>query len=417
MYASSTCYKKPYKCNFISCLTTLSVFLMVICVNFALFANTKTLNNFVSAEGVEGDVVEKIEESTNEIFDKIDFSELDEICNNKYFNNCFFEGESFKELVNRVLDGDEIFDLKDVSLYVSQAVKINLNKILRPLIYIILIVIICCLFKEFKPSKISGVSDIIYFVCCSIIVVILSKLIFDISSEVKECIINLKKQMGLIFPILLTLVSSMGGAQTALSFTPFVTFLSNVISDVFIYILFPLFTLNLVLSIIGNLSKASRMDKLNKFTKQLFKWIVGIVVSIFIACLTIKTFVSGAKDGISIKAAKYAVKNYIPILGGYINSGLEVVKAGSLLVKNATGVVSLIYLLLSVVSPILLIAVMELLLKLVSGIIEVVGDKQSSNLVYSVSNSLRLLVVIMVSVALMYFITIYSLMSIMVGFG
>ena len=43
-------------------------------------------------------------------------------------------------------------------------------------------------------------------------------------------------------------------------------------------------------------------------------------------------------------------------------------------------------------------------------VVEVVGDKKSSNLIYSISSSLRLLVVVLVGISLMYFFTIFILL-------
>jgi len=113
---------------------------------------------------------------------------------------------------------------------------------------------------------------------------------------------------------------------------------------------------------------------------------------------------------VSIKAAKYAIKNYVPMLGGYISEGFELIKAGGLLVKNATGVISVVFIILNIFSPIVSIALLELGLKFLAGIVEPVGDKRSSTVLFGVANSLKLLVVIIVGVSLMFFLTIFLVM-------
>jgi len=224
-------------------------------------------------------------------------------------------------------------------------------------------------------------------------------------------LVKMQGQISIIFPILLSLLTVMGGTNSVASYSPFISFFGSIISKVFVYILLPLFTFSLVLSILGNLSTNTRLGKLNGFVASLFKWILGTTFAVFMTFLSLQGLIAGSSDGISIKATKYAIKNYIPLLGGYISDGFELVKAGGMLVKNATGVVGIIIMFSVVIGPVLMVAVLELGLKLLAGIVEPVGDKRASGLLYSVGNSLKLLVAVLVGVALMYFLTIFLMMS------
>ena len=98
------------------------------------------------------------------------------------------------------------------------------------------------------------------------------------------------------------------------------------------------------------------------------------------------------------------------MLGGYISDGFELVKAGGLLVKNATGVVGIIILLSNIILPVLTIGIVSLCLKLIAGLIEPIDINNSSGLLSSVAKSLRLLVVLIIGVALMFFLMIYLIM-------
>jgi len=155
-----------------------------------------------------------------------------------------------------------------------------------------------------------------------------------------------------------------------------------------------------------NLS-ANVVTKLNGFIKSLFKWIIGTVFAVFMGYLSIKGFTAGTSDGISIKATKYAIKNYIPMLGGYISDGFELVKAGSLIVKNAIGFAGVIIIFFTSISPIILIGISQLGLKLISGILEPMGNTKTASLLESISDSLKLLLVVVVGVVIMFFLTIY----------
>ena len=109
-------------------------------------------------------------------------------------------------------------------------------------------------------------------------------------------------------------------------------------------------------------------------------------------------------DGISIRTAKYAIRSYVPILGGYLSDGMGVILASSNLIKNAIGMGGLLLMLSSVLSPLVELILFMLALKLVAGIVQPLGSKQIADFVSSISKSMVLLIVLLVGVAFIYFI-------------
>lgn len=65
-----------------------------------------------------------------------------------------------------------------------------------------------------------------------------------------------------------------------------------------------------------------------------------------------------------INAARFGVKSYVPIIGGYVSEGFDVVLAGCALVKNAVGMTGLLILLSVVVAPVGKLIAFDLILRL-----------------------------------------------------
>jgi len=411
MWCSSANIRNVNKCNIIFNIICFILLFYIMELNFAfLLKMNNNYQNICFAEKTanDNDFEEEISGAVNEALDSIDFSGLEDLIDveNSFFG---FEEFGFKEYVKMLINGEQVINIENVFNSIKTNLIDNLKNLLKPILLILVVVLLVNVFNNFKSDKVSKVSEIIYFVSFSVIIVILSVLIKDVMAESKSKVLSIQKQMSLVFPIILTLISTMGGVLTVGAYSPMLSFLINIVSSVFIYFLFPLFSLSVILSILGNLSDNLKLDKFNDFIKSLFKWVVGVVFAVFMGFLSIKGLTAGVSDGISVKATKFAIKNYIPMLGGYINEGFEFIKAGSMLVKNATGVVSILLLFLSIISPILMIAMFQLLLRLLSGLVEVFGDKKSSKLIFDISNSLKFLIVILVGVALMYFFTIFLL--------
>lgn len=404
--------EKTHSNNFIFCLIKIALIFLSVCVTFAfLFSMTNFGSESVAVAENQSSGQEISEEdlkdATEDVLNEIDFSALDEVVNR--LDGSLFDGKTFKQYVSDVVSGKENFDISTFFSFLKTVLRSNLKSIFAPLSIVLCVSLLCVLFKNLHSSKIKGVEEIIYLVCFSVIVIIVSAIISNLIVDAKDSILNMQKSMNAIFPILLTLMTAIGGVVSVKAYTPLVLVLSNIVSNVFVYVLFPLFSLSLVLSIVGHISSNTKLDKFNSFLKSLFKWIVGVVCSVFVGYLTLKGFTAGVSDGISLKATKFAIKNYVPLLGGYISEGFELVKAGSLIVKNAIGFVGVLIVAVLCLLPIISVAICELSLKLLAGILEPVGATKTSSLLSSISESLKMLVALVVGVAVLYFLTIYLL--------
>lgn len=410
MYSCIANIKTTYKCNYFSCLAKSGAIFTFIVLSIALFIfmNNKNVNYSASAEPVvsqEKSVEEELENATEDIVEDLDFSDLEDVLNSLDFDA--FGGKTFKQYVKDFINGKEDFDLSSLFLFFKIVLAENVKNILSPLIIVFCVALLLVLFQNLSSGKVSGVKDVVNLICFSVVVIIVSVVISKLIVVSKNSLSQMQKSMNAIFPILLVLMNGMGGSVSVRAYTPLVSILSNIISNVFVYFLLPLFSLSLVLSIVGHISPNTKLGKMNAFLKSLFKWTIGSVCALFMGYLAIKGFTAGASDGISIKATKYAIKNYVPILGGYISEGFELVKAGSLIVKNAVGFVGILLLGFLALSPVIMVAVCELLFKLLAGILEPVGGVETASLFSSIAGSLKLLSSIIIGVAMMYFLTIY----------
>ncbi len=159
-------------------------------------------------------------------------------------------------------------------------------------------------------------------------------------------------------------------------------------------------------SIVSNLSNTVKLSKFTAFFDSTFKWLTGLIFTIFTAFLSIQGITAGSIDGISMKTAKYAIRSYVPLLGSYLSDGMGLILASSNLIKNAVGAAGLFMLLATILSPLIELIIFMLALKLIAGIVEPLGSRQIANFISSISKSMVLLIVILIAVAFIYFIMI-----------
>lgn len=379
---------------------------ILFCPTIGKYTSYATSNEEIS-ESTDEDYSEELEEEINEQLEDLDFSSLEDILNaltNGQIN--IFGGTSFVEKLQKLISGE--FD-NNQSLW-SSIISIffeNLLGLLPIVSLIIAIALIGSMLQGLKPSN-SGksISNIIHFVTYGIIVVLVLSIVVKMVGLTTNTVQTIKAQMDAIFPILLTFLTAIGGTVSTSVYQPAMALLTGTIMNLFTYVLLPIFIFSVIFSIVSNLSNTVKLDKFTSFFNSSYKWLTGLIFTVFTAFISVQGITAGSIDGISIRTAKFAIKSYVPILGSYLSDGMGIILASSNLIKNAVGATGLFLLLATIISPLIELILFMLILKLVAGIIEPLGNKQIANFISSLSKSMVLLIALIIGVAFIYFITI-----------
>ncbi|MBO4412853.1 MAG: stage III sporulation protein AE [Clostridia bacterium] len=377
--------------------------ILVICLNY-FFPSYQIV---VCAEGEEQTLEEQLFETVADQLSGLDLGKIEDVFMNLTENEFSIIGAaSYKEKLNKILSGE--FATSEKSVF-SSVLNLIFDDILNfvPLLTTIVVVAIICGFLTNLKSDSSGssVADIIHFVCYSIIITVVFSAVLSVLTSTGKVINTLQTQMEVTFPVLLTLMTAIGATTSVAIYQPAVALLSGSIMEIFSSVLMPIFIFTLVFNVISNLTSTVKLNKFTKFFQSSFKWIIGSIFTIFMAFLAVKGITASTYDGVSVRTAKYAIRSYVPILGGYLSEGFDVILSASVLIKNAIGASGLLIMFASIITPIVKIAVLILILKLAAGILEPLTDARISDFLYSVSKSLTMPIVMILGVAFKYLIT------------
>ena len=356
----------------------------------------------VSSE--ESELEKELKEEVSSQLSHLDFSEVETVLDTLSKDaKKLFSSENFMTKVSNIISGEYAEDSKSFFSSVTGIFWKDLKNFLPIIATIISIAILGGMVATLKPvTGGKSIGNIVHFVTYGIVIIFLGTTVTGIVNLTKTTLLSLKGLFDGIFPILLTLLTALGGSVSVGIYQPAIALLGNLFVSLITYFLLPLFIFSIVFSIVGNLSNGTRLDKFVSFLQSLFKWCIGLSFTIFLGFVSIQGVVAGAVDGLSIRTAKYAIKSYVPIVGGYVSDGLGIIMASSSLIKNAVGGVGLFLLLSTIVSPILNIAIFMLALKFMAGIIEPIGDKKISNFISDLAKSMSMLIALLVAVAFMY---------------
>ena len=357
------------------------------------------------ADTSEEELIDQIEESVNGQLEDLDLSGLESILNNlnKEQSEMFGSG-TFIEKLQSILSGEFSDNAGSVWEAILGLIFDELLNFLPLIATIIAVAILSGMIGDLRGANSKSIADITHFVCYGVIIILVVSACTSILTLTSNTLQGLKNQIDVAFPILLTILTAIGGTSSVSVYQPAVALFSGTIMQIFTLVLMPFFIFSLVFTVISNLSSSVKLEKFSSFFNSLFKWITGAVFTIFMGFLIIQGITAGSLDTVSIRTAKYAIRSYIPILGGYLSEGFNVIMASSILIKNAIGASGLLLMFSSVIVPVVEIVLLMLCLKLTAGILEPLTDSRISNFISGVAKSLIMPIVLIIGVAFMYLI-------------
>ena len=291
--------------------------------------------------------------------------------------------------------------LKSVVSLIFKEVK----TVLKLSLSIIVIAILCSLLKNIQDALSSdSISNIAFYACYLVLILILSKSFLVSISIAKEAIYGVSDFMNGILPILVSIIALSGGAMEVATLDPIILVAVLIIPKIYVNIIIPLILISFVLEFANNLSEEHRINNLCKTIKQITLWLQGIIITIFIATLTIRGITSSTIDAVTLKTTKFAIDNFIPIVGKAFSDAISSVVGYSLIIKNAISSMGLLILVLIILYPIIKIVLISFIYKMSAALTEPISDKRITSSIEGAGNAMVLLLSCILSVSLMFFV-------------
>ena len=264
----------------------------------------------------------------------------------------FFEESSISDILNSAIKGkvDNNSILKEILSIFGKEILDSL-KVFASLLVII---IIHSILKSISDSlESNNVSQIIYYVQYILIVTVITANFAEIVQMVKDTADKLVGFMNCLVPLLISLMLFTGSIVTSSVIEPVILFMINIIGNSINLILIPVVLIITVLSIVSKISDQIQIDKLSKLLNSGVIWTLGIVLTLFVATISLEGSLSSSVDGISAKTAKAAVSTVIPVVGKILGDAVDSVLGCGVILKNAVGTVGVIIVICICITPII----------------------------------------------------------------
>lgn len=311
-----------------------------------------------------------------------------------------------KEYIENYIEtGEGNLSFSKISESIISLIFREVTTILSLAISIIVLGIVCALIKNLQDAfSTESISQIAFFACYALIIVLLSKSFLISISIAKDIITDITNFMSALLPILVMMLGTAGGFTQAATMDPIVLGATITIPQIYLNIIIPLILIMFVLQFANNISLEQKLNNLCKLLKQVVLWIQGFAITIFIGILTIRGITSSTIDAVTMKTAKFAVDSFIPIVGKSFSDAIASVAGYSLIIKNAISSVGLIVIILIILYPVVKMLLMSFIYKLSASVLEPIADKRITSSIASAGEAIVLLMSCVLCVSLMFFV-------------
>lgn len=319
--------------------------------------------------------------------------------------------------LGQVLEGEIALSPSQVLQSVENAVKGQLKVPLGALAMVGAVVVLAAFLDGMHTAAADGGSVAsLYSVTASLVVCA------SVAAPVIGCITATAKAIqdcaGFVtgfIPVFAGVLTVGGQAVTATTYHLFLFSLCQVVSRVSATILVPLLGVYLALCLTAAAVPSLNLGPLSATVKTAAGWLLGLLMTVFVAFLTVQTVVASSGDTVATKTTKFLIGSFVPVVGGALADAFMAAQGCLQLLKatvGAYGMVVALFIFLPVLTKVLL---WYLVMQVSGGLAALFGLSQVSGLLKAFSTTLGFLMALILSFALI--VTISTTLILLVGQG
>lgn len=348
------------------------------------------------------------EPNKDSITAKVDISSMEKISEKLENQGDYLPKISIQEIINNYKKSGSLgLTLRDIA---TSLVKFIFKEILgnsNLLLELLFIALLCALLQNIQSSFDSdGVSNMAYYACFLVMALLIIKSFILAVGVGRDAINDMVELTNSMMPPLIGLIATTGGVASATTLDPIIIIGIKVTSDVIRDLILPMSILVVVLNVVDSLSDSVKITRLADLIKQVNLWAIGFIMTIFIGVITIRSSTSATLDQVALKTTKFAVDNFVPVVGKALSDAVSTVAGYSLILKDAVSIAGLVLMILICIFPLIKISIIALIYKFVGAVMEPIVDKKVVNCLSAAGGSMTIVFACVVSVAVMFFIMI-----------
>lgn len=312
----------------------------------------------------------------------------------------------FADALRSLIRGEMPFNLSTLKTLVFDALLLEWKNQKETALQVFLLVIVAALVLNFADiMEKNGTALISFFMMYLMLAAVLMRGFAGMSRMTDATLGKVNGFMKALVPSYFAASIFAGNSVGGLAFYESAILLIAAVQWVQRYLLLPGVQLYVLFLLLDHLSRDDRLSRLAELVRTVIEWAMKSLMAAAIGFQVIQGLILPAVDGLKNTAVSRSV-SAIPGIGNLFGSVTDTVLGSAVLLKNAIGVCGMIAVLMLCLAPVCRLAFCTLIYKAMAAFVQPIGDKRLNECVAAVAEGAGLLLKIMVSGSLLFFLTI-----------
>ena len=351
------------------------------------------------------------EETRQKLMEDMELGQMQDAVNQILKEDSF----SIEEILNQILKGESLFQKETMSKWFKNIVKAQLQREQKAMFQVVLLVLLAAVFSNFTAVFGDGkTGETSFYITYMLLLALLIKSFGSMGVELKELLKNFILFLKALMPSYFLAVTASSGSATAMIFYEAVLFLIYVIQVVFLKGMIPAIYVLALVELVNYLHSEDFLSKMAELLQTLIEWTLKSCMAVVLGMQLIQNMIGPAMDSLKRDIIGKTAAS-IPGIGNAINGVTEVALGTAVIIRNGIGVVGIIILVCIGIRPVIRLALLAFLYKLLAAVVQPVSDKRMTGALSTIGNGYVLFLKILLCMELLIFITIAILSISFIG--
>ena len=351
------------------------------------------------------------EETRQKLMEDMELGQMQDAVNQILKEDSF----SIEEILNQILKGESLFQKETMSKWFKNIVKAQLQREQKAMFQVVLLVLLAAVFSNFTAVFGDGkTGETSFYITYMLLHALLIKSFGSMGVELKELLENFILFLKALMPSYFLAVTASSGSATAMIFYEAVLFLIYVIQVVFLKGIVPAIYVLALVELVNYLHSEDFLSKMAELLQTLIEWSLKSCMAVVLCMQLIQNMIGPAMDSLKRDIIGKTAAS-IPGIGNAINGVTEVALGTAVIIRNGIGVVGIIILVCIGIRPVIRLALLAFLYKLLAAVVQPVSDKRMTGALSTIGNGYVLFLKVLLCMELLIFITIAILSISFIG--
>lgn len=352
--------------------------------------------------GIRTKAADGVPEEAEAVMDELEFEDIEDMMSE------IFPGEriGFRDILEIFMTGDFSRGIQVLGKGITEKIFSILAENKEAMLHILVIALIAAVFANFSHVFAAGqAADMGFFVLYLLLITLLLQTFEIMIDSVTSSLQLLTEFMKVLCPVYLMASAVVTGSGTSVVFYNLLLFLIYLVQNIVCCFVIPLIHVYLMIRLMNEISPEPYLDRFADLAGTVITWILKTMLVGIVGINLIQGLISPVLDQVKRSGLQKGLEA-IPGIGNTIGGVTEIVLSAVTLIRNGIGVAGAVVCVAICLVPLMQIAVMTLLYKLASALLEPVSDGRITACIAGAGDAAVLLLKTVYTSAVLFLITI-----------